>query len=129
MSASETSSTAARRRAAADGPLHLVGRRDHVRRVLGDRQLPPLAVEDPAALARDVTVWVCWPWASALSSPPWTPCTQAARPIARQNSSRKQANSRPIRRSITATGDAAGELPRGQPLGRGLARHPACGLR
>ena len=51
-----------------------------------------------------VTVWVCWLWASALRPRALHALTQAARPIARQNSSRKQANRRPIRRSITAYG-------------------------
>src|SRR3954452_8013806 len=46
------------------------------------------------------TVWVCWLWASALSPPPWIPCTQAARPTARHSNTRKLANRSPIRRSI-----------------------------
>src|SRR3954453_4611445 len=46
------------------------------------------------------TVSVCWLWASALSPPPWIPCTHAARPTARQSNARQLANRSPIRRSI-----------------------------
>ena len=90
-------------RQAAGGPrrvLDLVGSRDDVRRVLGDGELPAVAVEDPPRRPGMVTVWVCWLWASAASPPPCTPCTQAARPIAITNRSRKQANRRPTRCSI-----------------------------